>query len=100
MDEQDLDDTVKTTLSDLFDAGSTFVFNGLIHSAWIRGEADIEAEISYFELLSQPWEEMTSSDRNNKRRKQQVSENEQVLKQPAVMVNNSGSENGDATYVE
>ena len=100
MDEQDLGDSIKTTLSDLFDAGSTLVLNGLTHLAWVRGEADIEAEISYYEMLSRPWEEVSSDDKISKRRKQQVSREEQVLTQPEVVVDDSSSDNGDRTYVE
>ena len=79
--DQDLGDTITTTLLDLFNTRSTLVLKRLISSAWVRGEADIEVKISYFELLSHPWEDAPSlSDRKGKRKKQQVSEQQQTLK--------------------
>ena len=75
VDDQDLGDAIKTTLSDLFDVGSTLVFNGLTQSAWVRKEADIEAEIFYFELLSCLWEDVPS-DEKCKKRKLQVTREE------------------------
>lgn len=49
---EDLGNAITTTLSNLFEAGSTLILDGLAQSAWVRGKADIEEEISYFELLS------------------------------------------------
>lgn len=105
VDGRDLGDIITVTLSDLFEAGSTLVFEGLIQSAWIRGEADIEEEIAYFEILSRPWEE-APSDKQSKRRKQQSSkqqpapeQQQQALKRPEVMVDgDSSSDNDDPTY--
>lgn len=101
IDKQDLDNAIKTTLLDLYNAGSTLVFEKLIQSTWVCGKVDIDAEIFYFEMLSPLWEKTPSLlDRRSKKKKQQVSKQKQAAKRPEIEVDNSSSDNRDALYVE
>lgn len=109
----DLGSSIKTTLSDLFNAKSTLDLDQLTQSAWVRGEADIEAKILYFEMLSRPWEDSPSTLSSNKKGKRKASisssDDEPTTKRrkrsaprPPIAIDSDAGieEGGDPSYFE